>query len=105
MEKTKPLVIYKPKAENSIFYIYCYIAKQGNPKRAEKFYSDLYEFGNSLADYHFAYPVCRQPQFAKRNMHCAVYHKNYIFIFKLVTNQLIIYNIIHSNTNPAFQSV
>ncbi len=105
MEKTKPKVIFKPKAEDSIFQIYCYIAKQGYPERAEKFFNALYDFGNSLADFPKSYPVCRQAILAKRNMHCALFHKNYIFVYMHVKNTLVIYNVIHCNTNPAFHSV
>lgn len=105
MEKTKLKVVFLPKAENSIFRIYCYIVKQGNPERAEKFYNALFEFGTSLADFPNAYSKCKQPQFGKRNMNCAVFHKNYIFVYKPVKTELVIYNIIHCKTNPVFHSV
>ena len=104
MEKIKSGVSYKPKAENSIFQIYCYIAIRGNPERAETFYNELYDFGNSLADFPNTYPVCKQPQFAKRNMRCAIFHKNYIFVYKIVKNSLTIFNVIHCKTNSTLYS-
>ena len=84
MESKKIGVIYAPKAIESIRKIAAYIEDKGYPETAEKFIHKLYDFGNSLADYHFAYPVCHQPQFAKRNMHCAVFNDNYIFVYKLI---------------------
>ena len=99
------IVIYAPKAKNSINNIAVYIEKKGYPETAEKFADKLYKFGNSLIDFPEKYPVCKQARFAKRNMCCAVFHKNYIFVYKLVQNELIIYNIIHCNANPAFYSV
>lgn len=105
MEKTKPEVVFLPKAENSIFHIYLYIAKQGNPENAEKFYHKLYDFGRALKNLPDKYPICKQPQFAKRNMHCAVFHKDYVFVYKFVKTQVIIYTIIHCNTNSVFHSV
>jgi len=105
MESKKIGVIYAPTAKNSIRKIAAYIEDKGYPETAEKFINKLYNFGNSLADYHFAYPVCKQPQFAKRNMHCAIFNENYIFVYKLVETQLIIYNIIHCKTNPGFHAV
>ena len=105
MENQKIDVIYAPKAKSSINKIAAYIEEKGYPETAEKFINKLYDFGNSLAVYRQAYPVCRQPRFAKRGMHCAVFHKDYIFVYKLVKKELIIYNIIHCNTNPVFHTV
>jgi hypothetical protein len=67
-----------------------YVEKQGFPETAEKFAENLINFGLSLSIFPGKYPVCRQPQFAKRNMHCAIFNENYIFVYKLVEPSTII---------------
>ena len=67
---------------------------------AERFANELYDFGNSLALFTDKYKLCLYPQLAKRKMRCAVFHKNYIFVYKVVNDSLIIYNVIHVKTNP-----
>lgn len=104
MEK-KEKVIFRKKAKFAIRDIAFYIELQGYPETAEKFVEKLVRYGHSLSVFPDKYPICKQPQFAKRNMHCAVFHKNYVFVYKLVKTELIIYNIIHCNTNSVFQSV
>jgi hypothetical protein len=103
MEKSAK-VVFRKRAKCAIRDIAFYVEMHGYPETAENFAEKLVHFGLSLSVFPGKYPVCRQPQFAKRNMHCAVFHKDYIFVYKLVKNELIIYNLIHCNTNPAFQS-
>lgn len=97
MEK-KPKIIFRETAKTSIREIACYIETKGYPETAEKFAEKLYKFGNSLAVFPNAYPLCKQKQLASKKMHCAVFHKNYIFAYKKVRNTLIIYNVIHGKT-------
>jgi plasmid stabilization system protein ParE len=95
LEKSKPAVVFLPKAEKSIFKIFCYIAEKGHPERAEKFYNQLYEFGYSLNNFPDKYALCRHAVYKKKNLHCAVFEHNYIFVYKVVKTQLVIFNIIH----------
>jgi len=105
MDERQYEVIYKPKAKEAIFDIFLYIQRKGYPQNAKKFAESLYDFGNSLADFPDAYPVCKQKQLAIKQMRCAVFHKNYIFVYKVIKNILVIYNIIHCKTNPYIHSV
>ena len=100
MVPKKLKVVFKPKADRQILNIMIYIATKGYPERAVKFSDKLYEFGYSLGILPEKYPVCRQKQLAKRKMHCAVFKKNYILVYKVVKNTLYIYNVIHAMTNP-----
>jgi len=97
MEKKKFKVKYEPKAEQSIFRISVYIAEKGYKETALKFNDILYNFGDSLALLPEKYPVCKKPILAKRKLRCAVFKKNYIFIYKIIKNELIIFNVIHSS--------
>ena len=101
----KPKIIFKETARIAIRKIACFIETQGYPETAENFTNKLFEFGNSLADFPDAYIVCKQKRLALKHMHCAVFHGNYIFVYKLVKSTLIIYNIIHCSTNPVSHSV
>ena len=97
MEKRKFEVIYEPKAEQSIFKISIYIAKKGYKETAVKFTNILYDFGDSLTLFPEKYPVCKKSILAKRKLRCAIFKKNYIFIYKIIKNELIIFNVIHSS--------
>ena len=99
-------VILRKKAQNSIAAITEYIDKQGYPDTAYKFSVRLEKFSETLAVFPDKYSICRHPQFAKHNYHCAVFEDNYIFVYKVVRQQprkirisplaqLVIYNVIH----------
>ena len=88
-------IIYKKRAAFAISKIALYIEGKGYPITANSFTSKLYQFGNSLADFPDKYPVCRKEVWAKRNLRCAVFKKNYVFIYKLVNDELVIFNVVH----------
>ena len=92
-------LIYTPKANLAILKQFLYVLAKGYPKTAHKFYDDLYNFGNNLAKYPGAHAICRQPQLAKRKMRCAIFKKNYIFIYRVERNEVVIYNVVHGRRN------
>ncbi len=96
--EAKKEIIYRDKARQSILNIVIYIELNGYPENAEKFLARLIEFGNSLAILPGKYPVCIKQTLAKRNLHCAVFDINYIFIYKIVNKRLVIYNVINART-------
>lgn len=101
----KEKVVFRKKAKQAIRAIAIHIADTGHPEIAENFAKELVQFGYSLSSFPLKYPQCRQPAFAKREMHCAVYRKNYLFVYKPQGTRVIIYNIIHTSTKPMFQQV
>lgn len=104
MQRIKYSVIWSEKAKNRITDICDYITFHGYPGRAFSFYEKLESFGESLGSLPDKYPVCKQKSLARRNMHCAVFNGTYIFVHKLVKSEVVIYNVIHGKTNPAFYS-
>jgi len=98
MAKREIKIIYKKRAADSISKIAFYIERKGYPITANRFTSELYKFGNSLAVFPDKYPVCRKGVWAKRNLRCAVFKKNYVFIYKLVNDELVIFNVVHVRT-------
>jgi plasmid stabilization system protein ParE len=100
MEAKEIRVIYAPKARMSITHIAAYIEEKGHPETAIGFANKLYNFGDSLGILPDKYSLCKQSQLAKRKMRCAVFHKNYIFIYKQIKQTLIIFNVIHAKSRP-----
>jgi len=91
-------ITYKKRSATSIYNIGLYIEDKGYPITANKFIDKLYEFGNSLANFPEKYPVCRKKVWVMRYLRCAVFKKDYIFIYKLINDELIIYNVVHTRT-------
>ena len=90
--------IYKKRAAISIFQIGLYIEAKGYPITANRFVDKLYEFGNSLGEYPDKFPVCRKKEWAMRNLRCAIFKNDYIFVYKLIDDVLVIYNVVHART-------
>ena len=96
MEEEKR-IRYLPAAMESIYSISIYIEKEGYPMNAQQFKKELFSFGNSLGQFPGRYPICRKPDFRKREYRCAVFKKNYIFVYKPFKTEIVICNIIHSS--------
>ncbi len=97
MAKKKIEVFLKPSAERQITAIAIYISEKGYPQTAEKFANKLYLFAESLAILPLKYPVCRHPALAARNYRCALFNKTYVFIYKLLKDKLVIYQVVHAS--------
>lgn len=97
MEKKALKVFYKPIAERQITAIAIYIEQKGFPENAEKFVNKLYDFGDTLGVASLSYPVCRNKVFAKKNFRCAVFHQDYIFVYKVFKFKITILLVIHAS--------
>lgn len=97
MEKKTLAVFYKPVAERQITAIAIYIEQKGFPENAEKFANKLYDFGDSLGILPVSFPVCRNKVFAKRNFRCAVFHRDYVFVYKVFKNKITIHLVVHTS--------
>ena len=72
MVKRTRKVVFRPRTIGKIRDIAIYIEGKGYPITAEKFIQQLFDFGESLADFPEKYPVCRKEVWAKRGLRCAV---------------------------------
>jgi len=61
-----------------------------------RFMDELYDFGDTLGCLPYKYSICRNKLLAKKSFHCVTY-KKYVFIHKVVKNQMVISNIIHGS--------
>ena len=97
-EKNKKVkVIFRPKAEKSLFLIAFHIGMKGYPENAINFYQALIEFGDSLGIMPEKYNLCRHKIFAKYKYRCAVFKSTFVFIYKIKNKEVIIMNVIHSS--------
>ncbi len=97
MEKKTLEVFYKPVAERQITAIAIYIEQKGFPENAARFAGKLYDFGDSIGIAPLAFPECRNKVFAKRNFRCAVFHQDYIFVYKVFKSKITIHLVIHAS--------
>lgn len=95
MEKEISL-IWNKRTHHSISKIYQYIAKN-NPQNAEAFIRRMYAFGESLTILPDKYAPCRFEKFAHRGYHCAVFEKNFIFLYRVKGKRLFICNVIRTS--------
>ena len=95
MDGRKVKITWKPEALEALQNIYDYIWDR-SPQNVENFIELLIDFGDSLGDFPRKYVNCRHKKFSTRNYRCAVFKKNWIFLFKTAPAELIIHNIIHA---------
>ena len=88
-------VIFTPKAANGLAFITEFIALNSSFDTAWKYYQRLKQFGSSLNMFPEKYSICRYKIYAKKNMHCATFDNTYIFVYKVVVDELVIFDIIH----------
>jgi plasmid stabilization system protein ParE len=97
MGNTKIKIGWTQEAVESLQNIYDYIWER-SPQNAENFVNNLIDFGDTLDDYPQKYAECRHQKFKIKNYRCAVFKKNWIFLYKTSSYKLIIHNIIHTKT-------
>ncbi|MCB0806421.1 MAG: type II toxin-antitoxin system RelE/ParE family toxin [Bacteroidales bacterium] len=98
MVKKSWKVIFRQRTIRKIRNIAIYIESRGYPENALRFANALYNFGESLGEYPEKYPICRNPIWAKRNLRCAVFRKDYLFIYKIFEKEVVIYNVVNART-------
>ena len=58
--------------------------------------TDLYDLANSLNKFPDKYPICRHAIYKKYRLHCATFENIYVFVYKVIGKELVIYNVIHA---------
>lgn len=95
MDKQSYQVIWKERAKKSLQNIFLYIYKD-SPENAIKFNDKLIEFGESIGYIPEKYPISRHKSYKKRNFRSATFKKNYVFLYKIIDNKIVIFNIVHA---------
>jgi plasmid stabilization system protein ParE len=87
-------LVYSNEFLENIESITDYISNEyDTPQTAIKFISNLFAFGNAIANHPEAYPICKYPIWANQNMRCAIYKKKWVFVFKIHKNGIVVYHI------------
>jgi hypothetical protein len=58
----------------------------------------MIDFGDTLGNFPKKYAACRHQKLRDKNFRCAVFKKNWVFIYKAINEKVIIYNIIHAKS-------
>lgn len=95
MEEEKFKVVFLPEASAAIEEVALYVEQKGYTETSEHYTERMVDFGFSLALFPEKYPLCRFKKFARKNLRCATFEQTYIFIYKIIHKQVIIYNVIH----------
>jgi len=95
MAEEKIRVKWSKRANNSLQSIYNFIS-QDSIENADRLIDRMVDFGYSLNDFPNKYPLCRFQRFIKHNLRCVVFEHNYIFAYKIVKSELLIYTIAHT---------
>ena len=90
------IVKISPRAEKSINKIGEYISDKGYPENAIKFLTRLKLFIKSLSIMADKYPLCRHKSFAKRNFQCVPFEHNYINIYEVKADKVVVKNVVHA---------
>ncbi|MDQ1265781.1 MAG: hypothetical protein QG635_933 [Bacteroidota bacterium] len=88
-------VVFGKKAEAKLNIILGYIVVEGYPETAIRFIEKFRNFGESLSLFPEKYPICRFPELAEKKYRCAVFEKNYIFVYKELEQEIVIFDIFH----------
>lgn len=91
-------VIYTQYAVHSIKAIGTYITLKGYPDTAQKFILQLFDFGNTLSIFPEKYPVSHFKTLSTRGLRVATFRKNYVFIYKIDGQKVIVYNVVNTKT-------
>ena len=90
------MIVFQSKyAEKSIRKIAEYISEEGYPETAISYILRLKKFISFLKVFPEKFALCKQPQFVNRNFQCAIFENTYIIVYKIKTEGLFIYNVIH----------
>lgn len=87
----------RPRAEKSLDNIGDYISKKGYPDTAFAILERMRLFAKSLTIFPEKYSICRQKSYQKRKYRCAVFEDNFIFIHKLIKDEMILLNVVRAS--------
>ncbi len=91
-------VILKLKATEQISAIAYYIARRGNPVNSETFADKLHYFAQSISAFPLKYPFCKAKKFERKGYRCAVYRKDYVFVYGVKEDLVTVFQVVHTLT-------
>lgn len=89
-------VFYKPSAIRSIEALNTHLAEVVlMPETGIKYAKKMLVFGSSLSETYNAYNTCKFPKWKKRKLNCATFDNTWVFAFKIVKSNVVIYHIVN----------
>ena len=64
------------------------------PDTATKYIAKLRLFAKSLELHHFAYPICNNEKFRKKDWRCATFNKKWVFAYQIKEDKIVIHEIV-----------
>lgn len=95
METVKKRVTLLPKAEDTIFAVFDYVAEKGYPETGARLFERMYAFAFTLGDFAEKFPLCRFAGIISNGSRCAVFESNYIFVYSVLPDEVAVTDIIH----------
>lgn len=89
-------IVFRRKAGKTLFDLIQYGVENGFPENAIFFVNEIYNFALTLGTFPNKYPICKEKAAAKRLIRCVTY-RDYVFMYKVINNQLVIIDIIHGS--------
>ena len=89
-------VLFKPSAEKTIHELADYITEQiSMPATANKYIDKLLSFAKSISNIPNTFPICKYPAWKSKKLYCIMFDKTWVFAFKIVKDNVVIYHIVN----------
>lgn len=89
-------VLIKPAALKSVKELILYITSEIKmPETGMRYGEKIIKFAEDLGQNWKAYKTCNYQPWAKQGLSCATFDKKYVFAFKAINNNVVIYYIKH----------
>jgi plasmid stabilization system protein ParE len=86
-------VIVSDRAISEMAKVAAFIAEQGYPERAKRYYDRLLAFGNTLGIMPEKYAYCRFAKF--KQYRCATFERKYVFVYKIHNQSVLLLTVLH----------
>ncbi|MCB0506894.1 MAG: type II toxin-antitoxin system RelE/ParE family toxin [Chitinophagales bacterium] len=88
-------VLFSKKAQNTIQSLYVFLTDEIKmPITALRYSKKMESFGKSLANNPYAYKICTQEKWNKRNYRCATFNKTWTFVYEVKNEKIIIRDLV-----------
>lgn len=87
-------VLFTKKSKNSIFSLIDYLSDIIQmPETAARYADRMHEFGLALGVTPYGWPICKSISLSQKGYRCAVFEKQWIFVYSILNNRIIIQDV------------
>jgi hypothetical protein len=85
-------LLFKQSAEKSLQELSDYLSEEIKmPETADKYIDKMKLFAESITKTPNAHSICKYPPWQKRQFFCTVFDKKWVFAFKIVKNNVVVF--------------